>query len=354
MKIKQILATIICFCVVLILASPVRAEDIGCKFCYANPGGCQNGVAFCAHSCYPWAGFTECSADDCQGPGSERCGGGPRPTATPTPPTVTPTPTPTGGVPTPTPTPPAGGPTPTPTPPPPPATNSWFQTVDGDVHANDEILPQLPDAADFSLASTNGASGIISYGHNFDRRAGRASADGWLVKSTYAGRRYDYSYFDTNLEPDQSFVGDQRLSGLNLPSGRIFKIDADLIVDSDLAADLGVKVFLVSGRVQIETDLQSADSLAVFISNGDIEVAPDVHQIKAVLISSGRVKTGKVTEDETLVIQGYSVSWDDFRLERERQDNNLPAEKFIFDPEIFFQLAPVLGKPRYTWIEVVP
>ena len=206
----------------------------------------------------------------------------------------------------------------------------------------------------FSFASLDGASGVVSYGDDFDPGAGAVSTPGWLVKTSYASQRYDYSYFNANLEPDQIRNGNQNLSGLNLAGANIWKIDGDLRVDADLPAGLGAKIFLVSGQVEIQTNLADASSLGVFISSGDIVIDPTVHEIRAVLITSNRIETGSIEENETLTVQGMAIGWGDVRLERERDDQTEPAEKFVFDPEIFFQLRDLLGRPRYFWQEVVP
>lgn len=59
----------------------VRAGQ-GCLFCYCDNEGNQWG---CMHSCYPNPGWFLCGESDCQGPGGDRCGGGPQPTSTPAP-----------------------------------------------------------------------------------------------------------------------------------------------------------------------------------------------------------------------------------------------------------------------------
>jgi len=324
--------------------------------------------------CHIWCEGNGCKTSDsapcigsrvcCSGQWNRRTEGccnapAPTPTRKPTP-TPTPTPTlPTGG-PTPTTTPTSPTPTISISPTPPPTTDSWFQTQEGDVHSNGLIAPDLPDGKDFSISEPDNSPGLVSYADDFDRGnpGSRASSKGWLLETDYQGQHYDYSYFTTNFEAKKTVNAGQlngnQLGTEDLSQAAIWQVNNDLTVNS-LADDLGVKVFFVAGKVIIKGDLDNTATFPVFISNGVIEIDPDVHQIRAILISDSRIKTGNITEDKILTIKGLAISWGDFRLERERDDNNEPAELFVFDPKALIKLKPILGKTNIArWQEVVP
>jgi len=96
------------------------------------------------------------------------------------------------------------------------------------------------------------------------------------------------------------------------------------------------------------------NTLPVFIAQGDIEIKPEVHLLTGVLISGGEINTGMIKEEQTFILNGAAISWDNFSLERERKTNNEPAEFFIYNPEIFLKLLPFLGKSPHLWEELAP
>ena len=176
-------------------------------------------------------------------------------------------------------------------------------------------------------------------------------------------KTYDYSYFDTLLEiPQQNTISNgifsSTLEGNNINNHSIndfhlWKIEGDLEV-KNLNDNLGIKVFLVSGKVIFKNDLNLQNTLPVFISQGDMEIDPAVHILTGVLISDGTINTGEAKEEQTLTIKGAAISWRNFSLKRERETNNQPAEFFAYNPEIPLSLAPFLGKGSHIWEELAP
>jgi cytoskeletal protein CcmA (bactofilin family) len=350
----------------------------GCKFYYGNTD-CSI-IWGAGHSCYPWPGFHCCGQEDCQGPNSDRCQTKPAsPTPTPTrPPTPTSTSVPTIITPTQTPT-PILTPTPTPTPvstvtptptsqPTPSATptpKSWFQTQGGDVHSNADLISKLPDASKFfSLPGEGNFPGVVSCLNNHPYFGqGQVSKIGWLATNLRNKRKYDYSYFNTLLNiPQQNIINNgilpsklkgNKVNDQDISISSFWKIDGDLEVES-LADNLEVKIFLVSGKVEFKNDFTPQNTLPVFIANGDIEIDPGTHTLNGVLISDGKIKTGNIKEDQIWTLNGAAISWNIFNLERERENNTDPAEIFVYNPEIFLKLTPILGKAPHLWEEIAP
>jgi len=293
------------------------------------------------------------------------------PQITPTPPNTpvpsTPTPTPTASptpslTPTPTNTPPSS---PSPTPTPTTLNEPWFQTQEGDVHSNADLISKIPDANKFfSLSGEGGYPGLVStFTEDPFFGQGKISEKNWLAVKIKNKRRYDYSYFDTLLEiPQEDIVNNGLLPSIlegnkinekEITNPSLWKIDGDLEVE-DLDEDLGVKVFLVSGKIIFKNDLDLQKTLPVFIAQGDIEIQPAVHLLNAILISDGMINTGDIKEDKNLTIKGAAICWNSFSLERERETNNQPAEVFVYNPKIYLSLASLLGRAPHLWEELAP
>ena len=265
---------------------------------------------------------------------------------------ITPTPTPTPTL-TPTPTPSLSTPLP-----------NWFQTQEGDVHSNGDIIAKIPENNFFSLRGEGGFPGVVSsFNQNPYFSQGGVSEKDWLAAGLKDKRRYDYSYFNTLLEIPQenviinngilpSSLVDDKINNQLITSSPFWKIEGDLEVES-LNNDLGVKVFLVSGNLTFKNDLNLQNTLPVFISQGDIEIKPQVHTLTGVLISSGEINTGKAKEEKTFILNGAAIG-KNFSLERERETNSQPAEFFTYNPKIPLSLVSFLGKSSHLWEELAP
>jgi len=258
--------------------------------------------------------------------------------------------------------------TPSPTPISPPSPTplaSWFQTKEGDVHSNADIISRLPDISKFfSLKGEGGFPGIVScLRKNPYFGQGKVSEKEWLATGFKIKRRYDYSYFNTLLDiPNENIINNgllpsvidgDKINNETLANFPFWKIEGDLEVEN-LNDDLEVKVFLASGKIIFKNDLALQNTLPVFIAQGDIEIKPEVHLLTGVLISGGEINTGMIKEEQTFILNGAAISWDNFSLERERKTNNEPAEFFIYNPEIFLKLLPFLGKSPHLWEELAP
>jgi len=265
-------------------------------------------------------------------------------------PTATPTPTPTAT------------PTPTPTPTPVPIT-SWFQTQEGDVHSNADLSSKLPEAGKFfSLKGEGGFPGIVSSFNNEPHFGqGKVSEKKWLATGFKNKKHYDYSYFNTLLEiPSKNIINNSILPSVlsgdkineqPIANSPFWKIEGDLEVEN-LNENLGVKVFLASGKIIFKNDLNLQSTLPVFISQGDIKIEPKINILAGVLISSGKINSGKT--DSKLTIKGATISWGNFSLERKSKSNDEPAEFFVYNPEIPLSLVSFLGRSPHLWEELAP
>ena len=279
-------------------------------------------------------------------------------TSTPTPtPTSTPTPTPTS---TPTLTP---RPTPTSTPVPSPTPQQdWFQTQEGDVHSNSDLISKVPKGNFFSLTGKGGFPGIVT---TFDESPyfgeGNISEKNWLATKVKNKKRYDYSYFNTLLEIPRektinngllpSLLNGNKINEQSINDSSAWKITGDLEVEN-LDDNLGIKIFLVNGKIIFKNNLNRQNTLPVFIAQGAIEIQPSVNNLNGIFISDSEIKTGE--SNQNLTLRGIAISWENFSLERKLENKNLPAEFFTYNPEIPLSVIFFLGRAPFLWEELAP
>lgn len=281
-------------------------------------------------------------------------------------PSLTPSPilisTPT---PTPTPSPTILRPTPTPTLTPSASfLRDWYQTSEGDVYSGGDLIVHLPEGNYFSLKGKSISPGLISsLNRNPFFGQGEISEKEWLVVGFKNEKVYDYSYFDTlldilsknNIQVNSQFavLNGETIGDQNIKDSVYWRINGNLEVEN-IDDNLGVKVFLIKGKLIFKRDIDLQNTTPVFITNGGVEISPQVHVLRIILISDGEIKTGQTKENQSLEIKGMAISWQDFSLEREREDVSKPAEIFSYQPEMFLKIIPYLSWRFHVWEELVP
>ena len=313
----------------------------------------------------------------------------PSPTSTPTPtPTITPTPTPTS-IPTPTPTPTT------------PILNSWIQVLGGDVHglnANSGIPLKvtLPFATTFfidNIINNNNSAGVFSTGslNNPSPSTNISNPNDWLaLEHRYnflQGRRYDHSYFLTNLVgklgspilvnsggnarlSSSTIDGDLGTSGALTSSNNYWQIEGltpgspgsleVISIDNNLSG----QIFLVSGNITITNDLtkdtlSTYPTIPIFISKGDIIIQSNVTKLNGVFITDGNfiIQNNGAIDQEITLDNGFAISYSNsggFTFGRKVADNTKPSEQFIYSPSNLIKLISMLGRTQNLWQEVAP
>jgi len=72
-----------------------------------------------------------------------------------------------------------------------------------------------------------------------------------------------------------------------------------------------------------------------------------------VYIADGMIETGALTNQ--LNAEGIFTGWNGFNLQRDLPDNSLlPAERFIYRPDLVRNAYHYLLKPKVSWQEVAP
>jgi len=120
----------------------------------------------------------------------------------------------------------------------------------------------------------------------------------------------------------------------------------------NLDDNLGIKIFLVNGKIIFKNNLNRQNTLPVFIAQGAIEIQPSVNNLNGIFISDSEIKTGE--SNQNLTLRGIAISWENFSLERKLENKNLPAEFFTYNPEIPLSVIFFLGRAPFLWEELAP
>lgn len=287
------------------------------------------------------------------------------PVITPTPtPTLTSTPTPTSVF-TPTPT-PTNTPTPIPTrfftptptliltPTPRLTAGGWFQTREGDVHSGGEIRVNVPAGKVFSLDGEGGFPGVISYQSVFepDFSPGGFSSTGWLVKTEAKRRFYRHFYLFLGSLVVDNFDGYQ---GQIAGSGVYYSGDDVELENKVWNFPQRLRaVILVEGNLKINSNiLVPQGSFLAFIVKGNIEVSGDIENLQGVYITDGELKIEPSVKQ--FIGEGIFIA-QSFSLNRDlgTANSSLPAEKFVFRPDLVVNSFPGLQPSSFIWEEIAP
>lgn len=248
--------------------------------------------------------------------------------------------------------------------------DAWFQTEEGDVHAQTSITDPIPGTATepyCSLVGDGGYPGVISYGSGTpDFGDGSASANGWLANSSYGGDHYGYAYFDSLIDSPSPLSENPSLSDLNALDG-FYKVEGSgnlTLPDSTWNITSANKkvVILVPGNLTIREriNLRTNNNFLAFIVGGNIIIESDVTDaganpaLEGIFIADGRISTG--VSANVFTGKGMFIGWTGVSLGRDlgSDNNETPAETFVFRPDLWISAPQELLKSSYTWQELAP
>ncbi len=270
--------------------------------------------------------------------------------------------------PTPTGNPPTGGPTsmprisstPTPTsrwpsPTPPVAYGAWFQSQDGDVHAQEGIsdpLPQVPPKV-FSLDGDGQFPGVVSYGTSayFGGLDSEVSSWGWLARTRFVLRNFHFYYSFLEQSLNANFNG-------GMPSGDgVYFADGDQTIAGGWELAGGKRIIiLVDGNVGITGNiLVPYGSSLVLIASGNINFGNNVSQAQGIFLADKKITTG--SGSAAFAGEGSFVAGQEIDLGRrfgDIRDRLTPVEKFLFRPDIIINSLRDLWSTSHVWEELAP
>ena len=266
----------------------------------------------------------------------------------------------------------------------------WFQTKEGDVHAEGTISsPIYPEDTYFCAADAGDYPGLVSYNDSepdFGRQGTTPSEKGWLAEDDFSiTHRFDYFYSklgsptevfdcDTNTSPDDGiYLANNPPDGecginKNLDFGTkkvVIFVDGDLKIDKPAEIKVGsggFLAFIVKGDINIDGN----------IGNKSTFFAPEVPfdgfnaHLQGVYIADGVINTyyNKGVGDGSgfrLVAAGIFVA-NDFYLKRDLKDDcsegicneTTPSELFIARPDLFVNIPDELKTSYFFEQEVAP
>lgn len=217
------------------------------------------------------------------------------------------------------------------------------------------ILPGVGGTAAAAMRASGDAPSVGS---------GTVNSGGWSAKTTYNGKKMDYTYFakEMGLVPGTS---DWLTSTLNEQAYNAAKDywysnqDSVITTSWDIANGESYTVF-VDGDLTISANINVAPGgFLAFIVNGDITVSPTVQYIEGIYVAQNNFVTSSTmpgTTDIPLVIEGNVAAWGTVDLNRDLVGNNsnTPAEMFKYRSDIISSMPDKMKAFVMMWGEVVP
>lgn len=256
-----------------------------------------------------------------------------------------------------------GTPTPTPTVTPTPTTISapWFQVQGGNAYANGNISSLVPTGDAFNTKVTNTASegtsyfgGTMSIGSSDPIRNANSSS---FPIAELVDYQTLYSRFGISASTPTVSGSDITKSGISgqgsTGNTAVYFRDGNLTLSGDWSNFTGNVVIFVNGNLNINTNVTvDQGHFLGFVVSGNITIDPTVIQVQGFYFTDNNASTG--VSDNQLTLSGTFVVRGNVSLERDLDDDSLPAELFEYRPDFAFTAPDELRRPYRSWEEVAP
>ena len=227
---------------------------------------------------------------------------------------------------------------------------AWWQAQSGNVHADaGSVVSSIPaTATNPYLILQIGANdtGLVSFTGSADVGSGTINEDGneWQAQTQYRGVQTGFSYFERLLADDPEAAA----NGVVIQEGDYSTGGAISVANGENM------ILLVNGNVTIDNNINVVPGgFLAIIASGDIIVVDGVDNVEGVLIADGTINFG--SGDQQLTAEGIFTGWSGITLARELTNNNLlPAEKFIYRPDLQLNAYQYLLWLGINWKEVAP
>lgn len=267
---------------------------------------------------------------------------------------------------------------------------AWFQTDSGDVHAEGDIISSINTFISppyFSL-NNGGSPGVVSANGVIELSpATQVSTADWRLQDPPANypyddyspiNRYDYDYFLKKVSPQNLPAFNPNAPTKNeleaLADG-FYIVTGDVVLPNPSGStwvvgsgpNKKIITIFIDGNLTIQGKIMISNGFLAFIVNDNITIDPSVYEsnlgtaaLAGVYIANGQISTGSSVEP--LVTSGVFVAHGGFNLQRDNQNNpdltktsdKVPAEKFMYDPELIMQAPQEILAIPYNWEEVAP
>jgi hypothetical protein len=249
----------------------------------------------------------------------------------------------------------------------------FYQTQNsGDVYSRGGYRDDLPDEGTFLSTGTN--PGIVGFQNSIlELGKGLVSTKNWRYRSDVDSSEVIYSKFANGIKNYTVLTENKVIS-----SG-IYTFSGDFVVDANTFGELSGKkiVILVNGNLYVRKGIKlpfDGISSVAFIVKRNIGFGSALKDdtdngARGIFITDGRIDTlcdslfvgnecspAEPGDDlTTLRLDGMFVAQEGFNLDRKGDPiSGIPAEKFIYRPELIFAAGPQLGSIITTWKEVPP
>ena len=239
----------------------------------------------------------------------------------------------------------------------------WWQVVDGDVTAAQNLVSDVPTSNVFIDDGDGGYPGVPVYGTSLDVGDGSTSSTNWNADTTIVQpRTFDYSYFE-GLIPDDVTLNDisKLLAGGATQSYGYewYKVTGNVSIDSLLNLNTRKVILFVSGDLNINNEIFVANGIGFFgaFVGGSINVDGGITRvgnpsIEGIYLTDKDFST--VVGTSKLWVRGSIVALGGFNLQRNLANDATPSEIFEFAPDQVLLFPQALMFKRTKWAEVAP
>jgi hypothetical protein len=248
---------------------------------------------------------------------------------------------------------------------------AWFQTEGGDVHANNGVTSEIPQAtcdpdptcqAHFSLAlaPTEDFNGLVTSGDGIDMGTGDVGEkkDWSETDESINLSGYNYAYFNALIDQDDG-SHDLSIGKPSVGGGvKVYRSSGDQTVSGSWTVNSGEKfVFLIGSKLTIGTDITvDPGGFISFIVNGEIEITDTVTSLQGIYVANTITTSGQT--DDPFYGEGMFIGFTAVSLNRTFVTTDLnetkPVETFTYRPDLPMNAPDFFRQPTYTWQEVAP
>jgi hypothetical protein len=254
--------------------------------------------------------------------------------------------------------------------------DAWWQTVGAGVYAGGlaggvTVESDLPSSSTrLVIPGTNDLAAVVRASGTVGVGAGEISDNNWSVISPYNGKTLDYRYFasrmgvtpGTTSDFSSGTIGESEIAGL----GQEFYYtedagDGEVSLGSAWSVGSGESyVIFVDGDLLINQDITvDSGGFLAFIVNGGVTVEASVTSIQGIYLMDEIFSTQTLdpVDDAQLVTEGMVVAWGGVSLNRYLgglTNRTVPAEQFVYRPDLLVNMPAKLKSFALTWQEVVP
>ena len=247
----------------------------------------------------------------------------------------------------------------------------WWQAEGSGIYAGGNVQSNLADSSmRLILGSATGSTvgALITGAGSPQLGGGKVSDEGWMATSTYKGKKMDYAYFAANMGVVKGQLSEWQSDTIDLPAADASKdfwyskpVSGTAKIEAPWTVGSGEKyVIFVNGNLQIDANITVANGgFLAFVVNGKVSVGTETTSVQGMYISSGNfVSQSKFDKDADIVdnpleIDGTVAAWGDVQLLRNLGlGNSVPAEKFVYRPDLLTNMPEKMKTFAMQWQEV--